>query len=179
MIDIVTIERHELDEAKVYSGVALGRLNGPNYTDLHLPERFYVGRCGEIGFHKWATEHQLMFEDTVTPAGTPDEQDFLLYHIDGRTIKVNVKNSHHPRARYLMQPHAQAEKFEYDLYVGCTGKEHGDGLELRLWGAISCREFVRSAEVIQLKVLSRRYPLDKLPISMTEIAKKTKKGELK
>jgi hypothetical protein len=174
MDDIVIIERNELDEAKVYANIALDRLNGPNYTGLHLPERFYVGRCGEIGFRRWATEHNLMFEDTVTPAGTPDEQDFLLYHIDGRTIKVNIKNSNHPRARYLMQPFAQAEKFKYDLYVGCTGKEHGDGLKLKLWGAISCQEFVLTAEVIQLKVLSRRYPLDELPISMTEIARKTK-----
>ena len=170
----VSISVQDCDQAREYSRLALERLSGPNYTGLHLPERFYVGRCGEIGFGYWAQENGLLIEDTVQRAGVPDEQDFLQHHIDGRILKLNVKNSHHPRARYLMQPRDQYDKFRFDLYVGCSGRETDSGVDLTFWGAMTSCQFSRLSEEVQVSILTLRYPLSGLPISMSELRDKTK-----
>lgn len=170
IITLIRLTEAEKAEATKYAATVMGRVVGPNYTSLEMVDRFYVGRLGELAVKKWATTESLMFEETVNDQGVPDEQDFLFHFKDGRVARTNVKNSMHPQARYLMQPVAQADRHEQDVYIGASGKNDGNEVVVRLWGAISRQQFMEGAERVQRSIETLQYPLSKLPYRMEHLA---------
>lgn len=179
ILTIMSLEPPERDNALAYADTVMRRVHGPNYTGLEKADRFYVGRLGELAVLKWADREDLMVEETVNDLGIPDEQDFLFHFKDGRVARVNAKNSLHPGARYLMQPKAQADRHEQDIYIGCTGENdtEGDRVLIQLHGAITYKQFIAEAELVQRDILTLQFPLSKLPHSMTLLASKTMKKQ--
>ena len=171
MTDIL-LKFKDRQRAVDYSRRVLSRVKGPNYTNLEMEDRFFVGRCGEIAVRKWAENLGLVFTETVNDRGVPDKQDFLFRYRDGRVCRANVKNTHHPRGKYLMQPVAQAEKHQQDIYIGASGLDDGSEVVVRLWGAINHTDFMCDSERVLRKIPTLQLPLQALPISMSELAKR-------
>lgn len=170
ILTLIRLNEEEVREARDYADTVMGRVSGPNYTKLEHEDRFYVGRLGEIAVRKWAVGENLMYEETVNDEGIPDEQDFLLHFKDGRTCRANVKNSMHPRAAYLMQPAAQSDRHEQDLYIGATGEHDGQNAVVRLWGAITRAQFLAQAQAVDRQIETLQYQLAELPYSMEYLA---------
>lgn len=173
ILTLVRLDVDETDEARSYADTVMRRVVGPNYTHLEQADRFYVGRLGEIAVRKWAERENLLYHETVNDEGVPDEQDFLLHFTDGRLCRANVKNSMHPRASYLMQPMAQADRHEQDVYIGATGEHDGHNAEeavVRLWGAITRAQFMARAQRVDRKIPTLQFPLAELPYKMEHLA---------
>lgn len=151
-----------------------------NYTGLASPDRWLVGCMGEIACHKWAEQEQLMYFETTNTSGRPDTQDFIFEFKDGRSARVNVKNSMHPRARYLMQPEDQAVRHtDQDVYIGASGEYDGDEAVIRLWGAIPRLHFLTAAARVMRDVRTLQFPLAKLPHTMQSFAYQTAKKSMR
>jgi len=97
---------------------------------------------------------------------------FILTLKTGEPVSINVKSSLHLKARYLMQPADQAAKHKQDIYVGATGEDYGrsDGIDIKLWGWVSRREFSALAQTVKRKILTKQLLLEKLPHSMNKLA---------
>ncbi len=167
---IVMLDAEQITQARIYAQTVTRRLpRKPNYTGFAAPDRYFVGRCGELALCQWAQEHGLEYIDTVNDRGAPDDQD-VVFPRSG--ITVNVKNSHHPRARYLLQPEAQAVKrfrapTDPHYLVGCTGIVTEEQGEMCLHGAIHRRDWMLQAERKKINDLTAlRLPLAELPLSM-------------
>jgi len=175
MENIISLDDDDRSDARNYSDTVLRKLVGPNYTRLAESNRFYVGRLGEIAVRRWAESKGLMYTETVNNEGVPDEQDFLFPFADGRTARVNVKNSLHPSASYLMQPVVQANKHEQDLYIGASSEDDGNNVIVKLWGAITRRQFMSEAQRVIRKIETLQFPLEKLPYCMEHLARQMMK----
>jgi len=145
---------------------------GPNYTGLHDPQRFFTGKAGEIALSHWCESIDAQYEVTTNDEGRPDLQDIIVTLHDGRRVRVDVKNSLHPNARYLMQPVGQGAKHRRDIYVGAKGIDHGETITVELWGSVTHKEFHDLGEVRMLKVETRQLLLRDLPHSMEELGAK-------
>lgn len=144
---------------------------GPNYVGMDSPDRYFVGRCGELAVSQWAEWHGLDFSDMTNSDGKSDKEDHI-FHPSG--IRTNVKNSHHPRAQYLLNSVAQDKRYKYDFYIGATGEickaiepQHS-GIMIYLWGAVSQSDWDKMKEAVQTKVPSYRMKLKDLPLSMND-----------
>jgi hypothetical protein len=149
-----------------------------NYTDLATPDRWLAGAIGEIGVREWAKFRGLEYEETSNTDGLPDSQDFLFPFKSGKTARVNVKCTLHPRGIRLMQPMAQFEKHcQQDLYIGCTAEDTGMECVVLLWGVIQRKTFEEQADRLTpedsglVKVPSLVFPLSKMPYKMEQFAR--------
>lgn len=163
----------EVQQARDYGDrvTALTASYGPNYTGGNFVEdRYFVGECGQIAVSKWARRKGLVFESTTRDDGESDSQDHLWYTSDGTVFTSNVKNSHHPRASLLLQPIAQAERYQHDYYIGATGKVRNGIQFVGLWGAISHNEWLKRRYVKRFINECWATELKYLPIAMDEFA---------
>lgn len=145
---------------------------GPNYTGLMSADRFFTGRAGELGFRYWCDQNDILYEETINDEGVPDAQDFILTLKTGEPVSINVKNSLHLRARYLMQPADQAAKHKQDIYVAATGEDYGrnNGIDIKLWGWVSRREFSALAQTVKRKIVTKQLLLEEMPHNMNDLA---------
>ncbi len=159
------MEYHEKVMVKV-------RAKGPNYTHLATKDRFFVGRCGEIALRKWAVAQGMKFEETVRDDGFADRQDFIFYtRKTRRPCRINVKNSHIPGARFLMQPKSQRQSHEQDMYIAATGEDDGERVAILLWGATTREYFDLHCEEVMHSVLTLQMPVQDMTYSMDRIAR--------
>lgn len=90
----------------------------PNYTGLHMPDRFYKGYCGEFAVIHLLRHYQKQFIYSIVTKGLSDAEDIILTLVDGRRVKVDVKTAW---KRYWgtrqMLPLAQYKRHPYDAYV--------------------------------------------------------------
>lgn len=147
---------------------------GPNYTGLTGPKRFFTGRVGEFAFGNWAKERGVRHEETVRDDGLSDAQDFLIWDlILPNKLRLNVKNTLHPRGQKMMQPVSQAEKFEgkHDIYCGMRGYDNGEGREIPvdLYGAIDHDVWVKRRRLKNYSIPTYELRLDLLPITMESL----------
>ncbi len=177
--NIVNLTPTQRLEAVEYAETVEGRVVGPNYTGLEMDDRFFVGRIGELAFMAWAAERFIRFEETVRDDGKPDDQDFFVWSLmTGRKVRVSVKNSHHPRARFMMQPVSQDERRgHYDIYIGMTGKDDGTEVEVTLHGAATRAQWLSDREVSQRRVLTYQLALNRFKITMSTVAAACEKTE--
>jgi len=177
MRPVIWLDPDERTACKEYEATVEDKpwIGNGNYTGLVKPERWFVGRCGEMAVSKWATDLGLIFEETVNDQGLPDSQDFIFCLENGQQYTINVKNSHHLHARYLMQPVAQFHEHSQHGYIGVTGADDGTRVGLQLWGmcprsmfADQCETVMRSVETMQMRLLA-------LPYSMDQFASKIRK----
>ena len=166
------LEKSDREEALAYSETVLSNLKKtPNYTGLVEADRFFVGACGEIAFRKWCDLKGLRYEQTSRDDGESDDQDFIIYaRKSGKPCTVNVKCSHHPAAKYLMQPQTQHFLHKQDLYVGSVGEDDGERVAVILAGAVTRKVFDEEAEECMVKIPTLRLLLADLTYSMERIA---------
>lgn len=156
---------------------------GPSYTGLEEPDRYFKARTGEMTLCKWAEAHSLEFIPTTNTQGLSDRQDGLLTLEPGTIVSVDIKNSHHPRTRYMMQPLAQAAKYDQDIYIGARGLDQVIHVDMELCGWFWGWEF-RAHAIIKhpedttppkVKVPTRMVPLDRLHdlAKLVELAQRT------
>jgi hypothetical protein len=170
---LIMLDEKERAAAQDYDDKVMAKvdLKGPNYTGLHVPGRFFAGRCGEIAFRKWAISKGLRFEETVRDDGESDKQDFILYaKKSGRPCAVNVKCSLHPNAHYLMQPQTQHMLHRQDMYVAAKGEDDGVRVAIILAGAVTRKVFDEQAEECMVKIPTLKLLLADLTYSMERIA---------
>lgn len=166
---VVTLSQDEIKTAWQYHHQIVAKVShSPNYTGLTTQDRFFVGRCGEIALRHWLDANGLEYTETVRDDGIPDEQDFMLTKT-GYTI--NIKNSHHPRAKYLLWPYSQQERHDYDLLVGASGKDLGSCVEVKLWGGVSVMKMKFEGEHTNFGVEALGWKLNQLPAKMPWLAK--------
>ena len=169
---IIELSQEDIAAAAEYAAkvTTIAEGNGPNYTGLSDSNRFFVGKCGEMAVSCWADYYDLKYSDTTNDAGLPDQQDHLFQTKNG-PIRTNVKNSHHPKARYMMQPVSQADRHQQDYYIGATGKVvNSRTIQITLWGAISHEDWLRKREQADLHIPTYRILLKDLPLTMQELA---------
>jgi len=75
---------------------------------------------------------------------------------------LDIKNSDHPRACYLMVPQAQFNRHRPDIYIGATTTFTEAGAVVVLHGWIERRMFGINAELAYLKISTYRYRLNQL-----------------
>jgi len=169
---IIRLNKYYVNEAKAYSKKILAIVAGygPNYTGATPnQQRYFVGRCGEFAVTKWAEGLDMDFEETVNEDGFPDKQDHIFFSSDlGPSVNTNVKNSHHPRAKKLMIPIKQLEKYQQDYYIGATGILELNAALIKLWGCITHDEFMRKCLPSLHPINSRWVLLEHLPLSMND-----------
>jgi len=158
----VHVDEQGVLDALSYSDKILGLSkiqNTPNYTGLENPGRFFIGELGEIAFATWLDSNhpEISYKRLRNDAGHSDDGDFLIgsNHID-------VKNTAHPRARYLMMPKAQFSLHHRQIYVAARTTIADGGANVEMCGWIDRQHFEDYAEVINLKVETMRLLLDKL-----------------
>lgn len=177
---MVMLEKEDRQAAMEYHKKVLEkvRAKGPNYTYLETKDRFFVGRCGEIALAKWAVDNNMKFKETVRDDGFADKQDFIFYaRKSGKPCRINVKNSHIPGARFLMQPKSQRQSHEQDMYIAATGKDDGERVAILLWGAMTREYFDLHCEEVMHSVLTLQMPVQDMTYSMERIAISFKKKE--
>lgn len=177
-MDKVTLNREQRAEAMAWADKVRGKIEptGPNYTGLTTPDRFIAGRFGEVAFMLWAKDRFVDFEETSRSDGRPDQQDFFVWTKDERKLKLNVKNSLHPRARKLMQPVAQARRHDADLYLGCTSIDYETDVEVTLHGVVTKAYWKAHRSRENVKVNTYTLPLAELNVSMEEFYQNVRLG---
>lgn len=175
MRPVIWLGPDERAECKRYEAAVNSRVGDDNYTGLVTPERWFVGRCGEMAVRKWAIDLGLAFKETVNDQGLPDEQDFIFYLENGDEYTINVKNTHHLRGRYLMQPAAQFDEHKQDGYIGVNGADDGVRVGLQLWGMCPRYMFADQCETVMRKIQTMQMRLLALPYSMDQFASKIRK----
>ena len=142
---------------------------GPNYCTILNDNRYFVGRCGELAVNLFGEAYWLDYEDVSNDLGITDKEDHI-WHPSGLTS--NVKNSNHPRARFMMQPKAQQDRNYYqDYYIGATGIDTGEIVTMTLHGAIHINDWKARCALVMRDVWTYQLPLANLPISMADFAK--------
>ncbi len=136
---------------------------GRSYTGLETTDRYYIGRLGEIGLRYWLEGNFIRFEETMNDAGKSDKQDFVVWHVDGRRVRVNIKCSGSRRADSLMRPVAQEIRHgDQDLYVAAQLR----GRELLLHGAVTVHDWRRLRRQKMIRVDTWVLPYRRLPLDM-------------
>jgi hypothetical protein len=186
-LTLVTLSDIEMREAHRRAAEIDGHewIDGDNYTELVVPDRWLTGAIGELAVRKWAEEEGLMYFETTNTAGKPDLQDFIFEFWAGRSTRINVKNSMIPNAAFLMQPEAQAMRHRHqDIYIGASGEykdnEKGlvNGAVVRLWGWIWRKDFMVEASRTERKCRTVEVRLAKLPGTMEQLASHTAKRSI-
>lgn len=168
LLTLISLTDIEMREAHRRAAEIEGHewIDGDNYTELVVPDRWLTGTIGELAVRKWAEQENLMYFETSNTEGKPDLQDFVFEFQNGHRMRINVKNSMIPNARFLMQPEKQALKHRnQDVYIGASGeyKDNDKGLVsgavVRLWGYISRDQFMDQAERTERRCRTLELPL--------------------
>ncbi len=173
-VTMIMLEKEDRQAAMEYHNKVMEkvRAKGPNYTYLETKDRFFIGRCGEIALAKWAVAQGIVFEETVRDDGFADKQDFIFYaRKSGKPCSINVKNSLHPAARFLMQPVSQNQIHKQDMYIAATGEDDGERVAMLLWGAVTRKFFEAEAEEVMHSVRTLQMPVQDMTYSMDRIAR--------
>lgn len=160
----VTLTPTEVQTARTNSDKILAALpvDDDNYTSLSWEDRFFVGECGELAVRKLFDDFGIVYEHEVRLDGHADKHDFTVYLANGEPLSIDVKNSHYPKAARLMVPLAQFERHHHDSYIGCTGRQIADTVEIIVHGIVSRGRLTQHGERIQRRCMSYEYPLYEL-----------------
>lgn len=142
-------------------GEYYGSYDAPTYTGVNVEHGFFVGRCGEIAVRKWCKEFGIVSTWTASEH-VPDEHDFAIQLDHGPLLTVDVKNSHHDRALFMMVPFNQFQRHHHDAYIGCTGRAVGDNIIVLIHGIVSRRVLKQNGHLSDRKCLTLEYPLKHL-----------------
>lgn len=142
----ITLGAEQIEAARVW-GETIENIvasYGPNYTGLCSPRRYMKGRIGELAFVEFCQFFGLMFRETSNCEGRPDEQDFLLWTVDGQRKRVDIKTSFYRDANELRAPQRQADRHGTpDLIVAATGSFQGvDSVSVHIVGAASRKRWL-------------------------------------
>ena len=164
------LSREEVQEAREYDRIVNEKVKSfPNYCGIYIKDRYFVGKCGEIALAHYARDYSLSFEDTTNDRGVSDLQDGI-FILSGTT--VNIKNSHHPRAKMLMQPVKQSERHSQDFLIGASGKMLGGCIEVTLWGVVPDDAFREYGKInTNYYAPAITWQLGELPIGMDVFAR--------
>lgn len=161
--EIILAESEVAECAARMSAIAnvKGGASTDSYTGVNVEHGDFVGECGELAFKKWCDEFGIRYiwDHRIDSA---DETDFKVWLDHGPSISIDIKNSHHERAAFLMIPHAQFHRHRHDAYVGCTGYESGKQIVIVIHGIVSRRVVEARGVVRDLKCLTVQYPLNLL-----------------
>jgi len=179
----VEIKLNEKDrqECVEFDDMVMGRFSrngttGVNYTGLVTPGRFFIGRCGDIAVRNWANDCGLDFTETPADIGQHDEHDFVFHMRDGSDWTVDVKNSLNPRARFMLVPTSQMNKYHHDIYIGASGIDNGITVSMKVWGYATHDEMVNDSESKNFGAPSAAFRLDRMPWGMENLASKAKQA---
>lgn len=174
---MVELELNEKDrqEAIEFDEMVMGRFSrkgttGLNYTGLTKTGRFFIGRCGDIAVRNWADDLDLVFTETPADIGEHDEHDFVFHMRDGTDRTTDVKNTLHPRGRYMLVPISQMQKYHHDIYIGTNGIDNGTTVSMRIHGFATHANMVNDSEEKDFGAPSAAFELSKMPWDMNDLA---------
>ena len=155
-----------------YQNKVLGNVVGDNYTGLEHKNRYFTGACGELALKKWATSLSLVHKWSPKSDGRSDDGDFTFLHKSGRAVTADIKNSFHPIGANgdLLLSVDQKKRKLYDIYIGAQGTDHGDHVDINLWGVIQCNDLL-SRPLKKIHLLNHYVKLKEMPISMERFAR--------
>lgn len=87
-----------------------------NYTGLNAERRFYIGVLGELAFLEVLAQAGKRADYIPVDDGI-DSGDFILY-CNTREQVIDVKTASKSYHQNLFMPEKQADKYQYDGYVG-------------------------------------------------------------
>lgn len=172
MIVVIRLTPEERAECATYDARVSERIRRyrPSYTGLETGGRYGLGHAGHIAVRRWAKSLGLKFTEAINADGLSDSEDFIFPLTDGRECAANVKTrgsrgKGRPEPDVMMQPVAQHERMKQDIYIAASD----DGVDVKLWGFIPCKEFEKSGRLIQRRVPTLELPFASLPYTMASL----------
>jgi len=133
------------EKAQAYNDKILGKRHissTPNYTNLHVKNRFYTGYIGEWACERYFTESGISFEHQFIDTGKLDKGDFI---INEKIYDVKTNASKYSN---LLIAEDGVKRHYADYYISAQIFED----TVKLVGFISRREVVSRP--------TRKYPLN-------------------
>lgn len=115
--------------------------NTQNYTNLSVPDRYYIGYLGEIALWRLLHENKKKYVYEPTTNGKSDSGDFFVFNKE-KQLDIDIKVSDKSYASKLLVGKAQYNRKQHDYYIG--GKIVDNSAEI--YGYCTSEELINGEE---------------------------------